>query len=243
MNLMETISSPSMATLSQCLGLFEILRSVQVFEDLSDIDLLELIPILKTHVYRKGETVLEAQSPTDDVFVVCSGRLTMHSIGLNGKKIVIRNMGDSEIFGDAPIFEGHGPGASITADVKSVLVSLGQEEFLTLLTQHPLIALRHLKNMSLALRTMTQRVSGFMSLKAPLRVQQVLLECAKSDKTGLHIERLPTHSEIAIRAYTQREVVNKELNRLIRSGVIVKSEHELLIPQPQLLEAFRHSDS
>jgi CRP-like cAMP-binding protein len=228
-----------MASISQSLGLFETLRGIEVFQDLSDTDLFDLVPHFTLRLYRKGEVVVDKQNPNTEVYILCSGRLTIYSIGQSGKKVVVRNIKDSEIFGDTPQLEGHGPSTTIAADGKSVLVTIGQQQFTQLLTQHPLIALRHTRNMALALSNMTQRVSGFMSLTAPVRVQQVLLEFAKSSSEGLCIKHLPNHSEIAVKAYTQREVVNKELNRLIRSGVIIKSEHEFLIPQPNLLEAFQ----
>ncbi|MDH4394682.1 MAG: Crp/Fnr family transcriptional regulator [Limnobacter sp.] len=228
-----------MASISQPLGLFETLRGVEVFQDFSDADLLAWVPHFTLRFCRKGEVVMNNQSPAAEVFILCSGRLTLHAMGQSGKKVVVRSIGESEIFGDTPLLEGHGACVSITADSKSVLVGMGQQQFTQLITQHPLLALRHMRKMASALSTMTQRVSGFMSLTAPVRVQQVLLEFAKSSGEGLCIKQLPKHSEIAVKAYTQREVVNKELNRLIRSGVIVKGDHEFFIPQPSLLEAFQ----
>jgi hypothetical protein len=56
---------------------------------------------------------------------------------------------------------------------------------------------------------------------------------------GLLIKEMPTHQLIALRAFTQREVVAKELNRLLASGLFVKQPEGVVIPKPADLEVLQ----
>ena len=77
------------------------------------------------------------------------------------------------------------------------------------------------------IRDLTGRVVEFSTLPVNARIQAELLRltATKGQAHGeqIIIPDLPTHADFAARLSTHREAVTREINRLVKSGVLAKS--------------------
>lgn len=216
--------------------LLDHLKAISIFKDLDEPSLRSIEHFIKPKVYRAGECILSHTSNTTAVMALCSGavRVTLHNP--QGKEMVIRDVGEGEVFGDWSAIDGQPRSASVFAIRDSAVGLIAREDFLTLVTHNPLIAHRQMQELTRQLRGMTRRLTEFVCLKANARIQGVLLELSAPAEQGLLIQKMASHQEIAARAYTQREVVVREVSRLLTQGLLVKHGEGFLIPNPSKLD-------
>ena len=219
--------------------ILDYLKSILIFKDLDDRSLRGIQHFVSAKVYRAGEYILDRNSGTNLVMALCSGLVRVTLVTPQGKEMVIRDVKVGEVFGDWSAIDGQQRSASVVAIKDSVVALISQEDFRTLVTHNPMIALRQMQELTRQLRGMTWRLTEFAALKASVRIQSVLLDFAMTTTDGLLIEKMVSHQEIAARAYTQREVVARELANLQHRGVIVKRGDGYFIPQPEELDIIK----
>lgn len=212
------------------------LKSIVIFKDLDDRSLQGIEHFVTTKVYRAGEYILDRQSGTTMVMALCSGLVRVTLVTPQGKEMVIRDVNVGEVFGDWSAIDGQQRSASVIAIKDSVVALISEADFRTLVTHNPLIALRQMQELTRQLRGMTWRLTEFVALKASLRIQSVLMDFATLTPDGLLIQKMVSHQEIAARAYTQREVVVRELASLQLRGLLTKRGDGYLITSPELLD-------
>lgn len=217
--------------------LLDQLKSILILRDLDEASLKSISHFFQPKVYRAGECIVSHSSETDNtVMALCSGLVRVTLLNAQGKEMVIRDVMVGELFGDWSAFDGQPRAASVYAIKDSSIGLISRADFLTLVTHNPPVALRQMQELTRQLRIMTRRLTEFACLRASLRVQGVLLEMAEPSPMGLLVEKLGSHQEIAARAYTQREVVVRELSNLQAKGLIVKHKDGYLIPTPEALD-------
>lgn len=219
--------------------ILDYLKSIVIFKDLDERSLQGIQHFVTTKVYRAGEYILDRQSGTTMVMALCSGLVRVTLITPQGKEMVIRDVNLGEVFGDWSAIDGQQRSASVVAIKDSVVGLITEEDFRTLVTHNPLIALRQMQELTRQLRGMTWRLTEFVALKASLRIQSVLVDFATLTPDGLLIQKMVSHQEIAARAYTQREVVARELTSLQLRGLLTKRGDGYLITSPELLDVLQ----
>lgn len=219
--------------------MLSLLKNIKILRDLEDSELQEVINRVAPKVYNRGDVVIHHNDNETRVMLLCSGHVRVQLFSPQGREMVIRDIYQGEAFGDWSAIDGQSRSASVVAVTDSVIGMMTQEDFLKLVTHNPKVALRQLQQLTQQLRLMTSRMTDFVGLKANLRVQRILLDLSEPYQTGLLIRELPTHQLIALRAFTQREVVAKELNRLMSNGCFVKRPDGVVIPNPAELEVLQ----
>lgn len=219
--------------------MLSLLKNIRILRDLEDLELQEVLACVTHRVYRPGDIVIHHNDGSTKVMMLCSGLARVQLFSPQGREMVIRDINPGEVFGDWSAIDGQSRSASVVAVSDTVVGLMSRDDFLRLVTSNPKVALRQMQQLTHQLRQMTNRMSDFVGLKANLRVQRILLDLSTPAGEGLLLKELPTHQLIALRAFTQREVVAKELNRLLATGVFTKVPEGLMIPKPAELEVLQ----
>ncbi|MDH4394685.1 MAG: Crp/Fnr family transcriptional regulator [Limnobacter sp.] len=219
--------------------MLSLLKNIRILRDLEDAELQQVMPTIAQKVYKQGDVVIHHNDAATRVMLLCSGQVRVQLLSAQGREMVIRDIHTGEVFGDWSAIDGQSRSASVVAVNDSVIGMMSQADFVKLVTNNPKVALRQLQQLTQQLRLMTNRMTDFVGLKANLRVQRILLDLSEPYGDGLLIKDMPTHQLIALRAFTQREVVAKELNRLLSSGLFVKQPEGMVIPKPADLEVLQ----
>lgn len=218
----------------------EHLKSIVIFQDLDDASLKGIEHFIRTKVYKAGDCIVSHSSTLPPVVMaLCSGQVRVILFNPQGKEMVIRDVKVGELFGDWSAIDNQPRSASVYAVKDSAVGVMSQQDFLTLVTHNPRIAFRQMEQLTIQLRGMTRRLTEFACLRANLRIQGVLVELAVAGPEGLFIQKIANHQEIASRAYTQREVVVRELSSLQAKGLLVKFNDGFLIPRPEELDIMK----
>lgn len=219
--------------------MLSLLKNIRILRDLEDSELQQVKHTIVQKVYKQGDMVIHHNDSATRVMLLCSGQVRVQLLSAQGREMVIRDIHTGEVFGDWSAIDGQSRSASVVAVNDSVIGMMSQADFVQLVTNNPKVAMRQLQQLTQQLRLMTNRMTDFVGLKASLRVQRILLDLSEPYQDGLLIKEMPTHQLIALRAFTQREVVAKELNRLLASGLFVKQPEGVVIPKPADLEVLQ----
>jgi CRP/FNR family transcriptional regulator, cyclic AMP receptor protein len=194
--------------------------------------------------YKRGEPILDYLDASDDVFFIASGDVRVTIYSLAGKAVSFSDMGPGEVFGEYPAIDRGPRSASVEARSTCLAASLPAEDFRELLRTEPGIALALLPQLVRKIRALTTRVYEFSTLAVKNRIQAELLRLASlAPRNGkrARIHPVPTHAEIASRVATHREAVTRELNRLLRIGVIERESGALIVKDVERLAELVHT--
>ena len=129
-------------------------RSLDVFRDLTFKEALELDELLHERVYEKGEIVFEEGDIGQGIFIVVSGKVRVDPSREILKDAVLE-VGPGEMLGELTLFEEAPRFATVVAMEKTVMVALLRAEFSNLLTRNTKIGVKVLVRLS---TTMSRRV-------------------------------------------------------------------------------------
>ena len=112
--------------------------------------------------------------------------------------------------------------------------------FRDIVHRHPNVCDQLLALLASQIRILANRVNEFGSLDVRARIHAELLRLSRpADRDERHavISPPPTHAELAARISSHREAVTRELNRLIRAGLLERRRGALVLLDPAQLTA------
>ncbi len=182
-----------------------------------------------------GQPLLLRRQRRADVFLVVDGTVRVTTYGANGRQVTFRDLGAGEIVGDLSALDGQPRSADVVTVADSLVAVLEREAFLALLQEEPAVALRLMARLALLVRQLSERVIELSTLGVQNRLHAELLRLARAateDADGTREARIapvPRHAELASRISTNREQVTRELNALVRAGLLRKEADALVV--------------
>ena len=181
--------------------------------------------------------VLRAQDEGDVYFIV-SGRVRITTYAASGRQVTFRDCGEGELFGELAAIDGGPRSADVLTLQPSVLASLAPADFRALLREEPMLAERVMLRLASLVRQLSERIIDLSTLEVPQRLQAELLRLAQAAGVADNRARLepsPKHAALASQISTNREQVTRELNALVRQGVLQKDGKALVVADVQHL--------
>jgi len=193
------------------LGLFSAMEPAQRREALDRARLVRA---------RKGQALLSKGDNSTDVFFVLEGRLQVLLYSTNGREISLRDLDDDDMFGEMSGIDGESRSASIIALTDARLLVMNRLDFKAAIESSPQAALWLLRQLTMRIRSLTERVFELSALNVQSRLHCELLRMAARSLTGLEVRPAPTHAELANRIGTHREAVTREMRALTAQNII-----------------------
>ena len=157
-----------------------------------------------------------------------------------GKEVHYRTVRPGEVFGEFAAIDGEPRSATVEVTEPSIVASMTSWDFRNAIHDEPEIAFALLRRLTGECRRLARRVLEFSTFAVRNRVQAELLRLASRDQDPEEravISPAPKHVAIASRVSTHREAVTRELNRLMRLGILERRGKDLLIIDvPRLTE-------
>jgi len=125
----------------------DILRTMEIFSDLDDPDLVFLYMHMKSRSFRSGSLLFNEGDPGNEMYVIAKGSISIFVILANGKELLISEIGEGNFFGEMSIVEQAPRSASCRAIADTECLSLSTDNFNALIHEHPGIASRIMKRM------------------------------------------------------------------------------------------------
>jgi CRP-like cAMP-binding protein len=179
--------------------------------------------------------IIAASDETADVFFLVAGVVTARMYSATGQAVDFRDIPAGEMFGEVAAIDGGARSATIETRTAATIARLSRQRFWVLIDTEPEFRRAVLGRLTAMVRTLSDRVVEFSTLKVRGRLHAELIRLSKADGTATgFIEKLPTHSELARRISTHREAVTREIAALRRSRAVVSEERGLRIDVARL---------
>jgi CRP/FNR family cyclic AMP-dependent transcriptional regulator len=143
---------------------------------------------------------------------------------INGREIILRDIGEGEYFGELTAIDGKPGSAQIVAITDAIVARMPSNAFREAVYQHASVCDRILADLAERLRALDDRFSQQISLNSRERLCVELLRLSRLTAKGrIAVSPPPSHFEFAARIGGCRETVTKLLNALEREGLISRS--------------------
>ena len=123
------------------------LRSVPLFQDLTDEELETVLAVGKEIEYRAGDGLVEAGLRAMDFYLILEGEAELHVPG--GRR---ERLGPGSAFGEISVLDGEPRSATVTATTRVLALRIGRPEFIPLLDRHGSVGRKILVEMGGRLR-------------------------------------------------------------------------------------------
>lgn len=137
-----------------------LLRSIPLFEGLSEDDLVALSGALVPRHFRAGTMIFEQGDSGTAMYIVESGDVNIHLPGERSNRISLKDIARGEYFGELSLFDDLPRSASALATSNAVLFELQRETLETYLDRRPRAAMAILRTMSERLRETNTMLSA-----------------------------------------------------------------------------------
>lgn len=194
-----------------------------------------------TRSYVDGAELIAAEEPGATVILVLEGQVRVLAHSSDGKVIDFNTLGPGEVIGEIAALDTGPRTASVVADGPVRASTLSPMAFRQLLTDEPEFALFVAKTLAERVRSLTERVIEFSTLLVRERlIRELLRRAPREGGDGpLRISPAPTHFDLAARISTHREQVSREMSRLSKQGLVIRSDGALVIgSRSALADAF-----
>ena len=219
----------------------ELLRTVPIFSELTDEDIVSLARVAIRKHYAKDAVIFFENEEGDFFFMILDGRIKVTILGDDGREVILSLLGAGDFFGEMALLDNEPRSATAIAVEDSELLSLHRTDFQSVLSDKTSIASSLMRILSGRLRKANHQISTLALLDVYGRVARVIVDMAREEgrrlKDGRIAFRRATHQEIANRIGTTRETVTRMLKDLERQALI-KVEGREIVLQPDFEKSF-----
>jgi CRP/FNR family transcriptional regulator, cyclic AMP receptor protein len=194
-----------------------------------------------------GKTLVALGATSTSVYIVLEGRVQVMLFSLGGKEVILRDLGEGDIFGELAAIDGQPRSASIVALADCQLASIPAETFRAAVSALPEGAIWLARRLTGQIRDLTERVFELNALRVRSRLHCELLRLCGTAADGrdrITLEPTPTHAELASRVGTHREAVTREIGLLVGQGIVEQHRRRMtVVDLPALTHLVRMATS
>ncbi len=178
----------------------------------------------------KGQFIFFQADPSEKVYLVRSGLVSIVLESPDGREMVINEMRPGDSFGEVGVLTGQPRSTSAIVRKEGILLELPRQAFLAVLSAEPALARRMLDITANRLRSSSERESALAFLDAQARLARLLLQLEdleeqKTEKGYVTISQ----EELAQRTGQTRQTVAKALGRWRRAGWLITGRGHIML--------------
>lgn len=210
----------------------DLLRSTELFAELSDEALQQVGDASTSRVLRRGDVIFEEGSEPDHLYVVESGRIAIASKSIDGRESVFALMERGALFGEMGLLDGLGRSAEARALEPSQIIEIPYAPVRAAFDEDPQLLWGVVALLAGRLRSMDAALADSVFLDVTGRTAKRILELAgEQDEFTLPV----TQEELAGMVGASRERVNKAIASFVRLGWIDQSDRRYAIKDREQL--------
>lgn len=214
-------------------GRVEILAKSALFRGLPAAALADLANHSIEHKIGRGQILFTAGEPANGLYIVLSGAIRAFRVNVDGREQTIHVEQVGGTLAEVAAFDGGPYPSTAIAEENSDVLFLTREDVRRFMLQHPEAALAALAIISGKLRMVASLAEQLSLMDVSQRLATLLLDEAR--RNAHHLEdgvsfSLPlSHSQLASRLGSVREVVTRGLQKLTQQRVIEVHGHRIIV--------------
>ncbi|MGA4668760.1 Crp/Fnr family transcriptional regulator [Propionibacteriaceae bacterium Y1923] len=211
---------------------------VPIFATLDAEAQLEVAGFARPRRIRKGATLYRQGEHVAQLFVVHQGEAKLTHLRADGHEQVLRTVGPGEVVGEHAFLTGARPDHTVVALEPVTACVFDHRDLGRLTATHPRIAVELLRALSQRLVDAEQRLTTLAGTDVPARLADYLLSLpGRPAEGGIAVVLPMTKREVASYLGTTPESFSRALARLEKDGAIRVSGSEILLTDPDALDA------
>jgi CRP/FNR family cyclic AMP-dependent transcriptional regulator len=214
------------------------LRSIPLFQDLSDADLEVIDEMATEKQVPKGTVIMTEGEVGDSLYTIISGRVKVFIGDEDGREIILKILGPGDFFGEMSMVDSQPRSASVSTLENSVVKVLSHQAFEQCLARAPRIATLVMQALAKRLRDADRKISTLALMDVYGRVANTLLELAIHTNGKLVVGEKLSQQDIANMVGASREMVNRILKDLSERGYIAIESKTITILDEKLPPSF-----
>ncbi len=201
--------------------LVEWLGATSLFDGVRGQHLRDLSGIAMVVSYKRRAAIFSTGDPGNGFYLVKEGRVKVFMLSPEGKEQILHIVGPGESFGEVAVFAGQSFPAHAVALENSRLVFLPRDDFVTLVSVNPALALNLLAALSQRLRQFAKMIDALSLKEVPGRLAAHLLYLNDKQAGGNRLRLELSKTQLASLLGTIPETLSRILSKLQRAGFIV----------------------
>lgn len=213
------------------------LENIIIFSELSQPELKILENHMITRTFRKNTVVINEGDEANSLYIILSGKVKVFLSNEDGKEIIINTQGAGDHFGELALLDEAPRSASVMTTEKSSIGVISKVDFVNVLTKHPELALKLIRELTRQIRLLSENVKTLALMDVYGRVAKTLLGMVEHQDGHLVIENRPTQQDIANRIGASREMVARIMKDLV-TGNYISIDGKRLVINEKLPDAY-----
>jgi CRP-like cAMP-binding protein len=209
------------------------LRTVDIFQDLSDHEIKEIEAAAPMFTCEPGRIFFRAQDPAEVLFILKKGEVILSRVNEDGKRLITATLEAGTVFGEMPILGQRLQNCEAEALTDCLICSMSRRDVLSLINRYPIVGLRIAEVLSGRLEAAEQRLEemAFQGLRERLASLLLRLADQKDWRGNLVINGL-THQHLAEILGSYRETITATLNEFKAAGYVETGRKKIVITDP-----------
>lgn len=211
----------------------EILAKSALFQSLPADALTDLASQAYEHKLARGQILFSTGEPANGLYIVLSGSVRAFRENPDGREQTIHVEQAGGMLAEVTVFDGGPYPSTAAAEEDSVVLFLAKEDVLRFLLQHPEAALAALAMMARKLRTVASLAEHLTLKDVNQRLATLLLEEAQQNvkelQNGVSFSFPLSHTQLASRLGSVREVITRGLQKFSQLGIIEVRGHRIVV--------------
>ncbi|HZW68755.1 MAG TPA: Crp/Fnr family transcriptional regulator, partial [Pseudogracilibacillus sp.] len=194
---------------------------VPIFNHLTVEQMDEIMEVVHTHPYKKGQLIYRAEETSDALYIVNRGRVKMYRLAESGKEQLLRLLSPGDFTGELALFKQSVQEVYAEALVDSEICQIRGDDLQDLLLRYPTISLKILTEFARRLEASEKQATSFATEKVDTRIAVFLAECVTDDEVNEALIELPmTRKDLASYLGTTPETMSRKLTEFESLGLI-----------------------
>lgn len=193
------------------------IKSVPIFNSLTDEEMLEIARITKAETYEKGDMVYMAGDKGGTLFVLHTGQVKITRLSASGKEQVIRVIGSGEFMGELSLFSSLPLTDNVEVLVTSTMCIIEGTKLKELMKKYSSIAFKVMDELSRRLEKAENLIESINLNTVEQRLAQALVSLSDGKK---EISLNMTKGDFASQLGMSQETLSRKLTALQDGGLI-----------------------
>jgi CRP/FNR family cyclic AMP-dependent transcriptional regulator len=216
------------------------LSETVLFSSLEPDEVDELTKLSSIKKIDEDEVVFSEGDEGDELFLILSGRVQIVLHPADGKEIIVRTLGEGEMFGELSLLDGKKRSATVKTVQRCVFLVITRNNLFAFLERNSIVAIKLLTSLATRLRMLDTLIEDTLAFKLPSKLAKVLLGMAKEygqhTSTGININMDISKSDLASIIGSTPHRVEDQLTTWESDGIVSLNRDGITITDPNKLD-------
>lgn len=212
----------------------EILKKSYLFSNMVEDEIKNMLPCLSVSLkdYKKGETVLSIGQKIEEIGIVVNGSAHIVQEDYWGRKIIISELRNSDVFGEVFATLGKKSEVNILTTKDSTIMFLNISKMITICSHTCNYHNKLVQNLLISIAEKNLKITQKITCMGKKSIREKLLTylSSMSIKTGKNKFKIPfNRQDLADYLSVDRSALSNEISKLKKEGIINSEKNEFEI--------------